>query len=56
MEIEDLKTFIEIADGGGISVAARRLGVSKSVVSRQLARLEEASAVNCYLAPRVVPR
>lgn len=42
MEIEDLKTFIEIADGGGISTAARRLGVSKSVVSRQLARLEEA--------------
>src|SRR5437867_2213024 len=41
MEIEDLKTFIEIADGGGLSKAARRLGVSKSVVSRQLARLEE---------------
>ena len=42
MEIEDLETFIEIADGGGISTAARRLGVSKSVVSRQLARLEAA--------------
>src|SRR5436309_15340090 len=41
MEIEDLKTFIEIADGGGLSKAARRLGVSESVVSRQLARLEE---------------
>ncbi|MBX3501217.1 MAG: LysR family transcriptional regulator [Alphaproteobacteria bacterium] len=42
MEIEDLRTFLEIAHGGGISTAARRLGVSKSVVSRQLARLEEA--------------
>lgn len=42
MEIEDLRAFVEIADGGGISTAARRLGVSKSVVSRQLARLEEA--------------
>jgi DNA-binding transcriptional LysR family regulator len=42
MEIEDLKTFVEIAHGGGISTAARRLGVSKSVVSRQLARLEDA--------------
>jgi DNA-binding transcriptional LysR family regulator len=41
MEIEHLKTFVEIADSGGISTAARRLGVSKSVVSRQLARLEE---------------
>lgn len=42
MEIEDLRTFVEIADGGGVSTAARRLGVSKSVVSRRLARLEEA--------------
>jgi DNA-binding transcriptional LysR family regulator len=41
MEIDDLRTFVEIADGGGISTAARRLGVSKSIVSRRLARLEE---------------
>src|SRR5262245_23801387 len=26
MEIEDLKTFVEIADSGDISTAARRLG------------------------------
>jgi DNA-binding transcriptional LysR family regulator len=31
---------VEIADAGGVSPAARRLGVSKSIVSRQLARLE----------------
>lgn len=42
MELEDLRIFMEIAESGGISTAARRLGVSKSVVSRQLARLEEA--------------
>ncbi|MFY9294823.1 MAG: LysR family transcriptional regulator [Methylorubrum rhodinum] len=40
MEIEDLRTFVEVADAGGVSSAARRLGVSKSVVSRRLVRLE----------------
>ncbi len=40
MEIEELRTFVEVADAGGVSPAARRLGVSKSVVSRRLARLE----------------
>ncbi|WGF89146.1 LysR family transcriptional regulator [Marinivivus vitaminiproducens] len=33
-------TFVEVADAGGVSAAARRLGVSKSIVSRRLARLE----------------
>ena len=40
MEIEALKTFVEVADAGGISAAALRLGVAKSIVSRRLARLE----------------
>lgn len=40
MDINDLRTFVEVADAGGISPAARRLGVSKSIVSRRLARLE----------------
>ncbi|MDX6804768.1 LysR family transcriptional regulator [Terrihabitans rhizophilus] len=40
MEIEDLQTFVEVADAGGVSAAARRLGVSKSIVSRRLMRLE----------------
>ncbi len=40
MDIQDLRTFVEVADAGGVSTAARRLGVSKSVVSRSLARLE----------------
>ncbi|GAB3046313.1 LysR family transcriptional regulator [Stenotrophomonas tumulicola] len=40
MDIEELQTFVEVADAGGISPAAIRLGVSKSIVSRRLARLE----------------
>jgi DNA-binding transcriptional LysR family regulator len=40
LEIEDLRTFVEVADAGGVSAAARRLGVSKSIVSRRLFRLE----------------
>ncbi|MCJ9690343.1 LysR family transcriptional regulator [Rhizobium sp. PRIMUS64] len=40
MEIEDLRTFVEVADAGGVTPAALRLGVSKSMVSRRLVRLE----------------
>ena len=41
MDTEDLRTFVEVADAGGVSAAARRLGVSKSIVSRRLFRLEK---------------
>lgn len=40
MLLEDLQTFVEVADAGGVSPAARRLGISKSIVSRRLSRLE----------------
>ncbi|MCX7318380.1 MAG: LysR family transcriptional regulator, partial [Hyphomicrobiales bacterium] len=40
MDIEELQTFVEVADAGGVSPAARRLGLSKSIVSRRLLRLE----------------
>jgi len=40
LDIEALRTFVEVADAGGVSPAARRLGVPKSIVSRRLARLE----------------
>lgn len=40
LDIEDLQTFVAVADAGGVSAAARRLGVSKSIVSRRLFRLE----------------
>lgn len=45
MDIEELRTFVEVADAGGVSPAARRLGVSKSIVSRRLTRLEDALGV-----------
>ncbi|CAN5630155.1 LysR family transcriptional regulator [soil metagenome] len=40
MDTEDLKAFVEVADAGGVSSAAIRLGVSKSMISRRLVRLE----------------
>ncbi|MDB5929054.1 MAG: transcriptional regulator, LysR family [Polaromonas sp.] len=40
MDIEELQTFVEVADAGGISPAALRLGLAKSIVSRRLFRLE----------------
>lgn len=40
MDIDELRTFVEVANAGGVSPAARRLGVAKSIVSRRLARLE----------------
>lgn len=41
MDVEELRTFVEVADALGVTPAARRLGVSKSIVSRHLARLEK---------------
>jgi len=40
VDIEELETFVEVADAGGVSAAALRLGISKSIVSRRLFRLE----------------
>jgi DNA-binding transcriptional LysR family regulator len=40
LDIEGLQTFVAVADAGGVSAAARRLGVSKSIVSRRLSRIE----------------
>ncbi len=40
MDMDELRTFVEVADAGGITPAALRLGVAKSIVSRRLARLE----------------
>lgn len=48
MDIEDLETFVVVADAGGVSAAARRLGVSKSIVSRRLFRLEAELGVQLF--------
>ena len=39
-EFEDLRTFVEVVESGGLNRAAARLGVSKSIVSRRITRLE----------------
>jgi DNA-binding transcriptional LysR family regulator len=39
-DLADLETFVAVADTGGVSGAARRLGLPKSIVSRRLVRLE----------------
>jgi DNA-binding transcriptional LysR family regulator len=41
MDIEMLRTFVEVADAGGISPAARNLDLPKSIISRRLVRLEQ---------------
>jgi len=41
IELEDLRSFVEVVESGGFSRAARRLGVSKSMVSRRVGRLED---------------
>ena len=38
--LEDMRAFVEVVENGGFSRAARRLGVSKSIVSRRVANLE----------------
>lgn len=39
-ELEDLRSFVEVVESGGLNRAASRLGVSKSIVSRRITRLE----------------
>jgi len=41
-DFDDLSTFVEVADAGGVTAGARRLGLPKSIVSRRLKRLERA--------------
>lgn len=40
IDLEDLKAFVEVVESGGFNRAAERLGVSKSIVSRRIGRLE----------------
>jgi DNA-binding transcriptional LysR family regulator len=45
IDLNDVATFVRVAEGGGLTPAARTLGVPKSTVSRALARLEHALGV-----------
>ncbi|MET3709595.1 DNA-binding transcriptional LysR family regulator [Sphingomonas trueperi] len=40
-DFEELRSFVAVADYGGITPGARHLGISKSLVSRRLTRLEQ---------------
>jgi DNA-binding transcriptional LysR family regulator len=42
MKLEGIATFVEVADSGSLSEAARRMRISRSVVSERLAELERA--------------
>ncbi|MEV4607062.1 LysR family transcriptional regulator [Neorhizobium sp. LMR1-1-1.1] len=46
MDTDDLRTFLEVADSGGLTPAAQRLGISKSMVSRGVGRLETSLGVH----------
>lgn len=39
-DLDDIRSFIGVVETGGFSRAAERLGISKSIVSRRIARLE----------------
>jgi DNA-binding transcriptional LysR family regulator len=49
LDVEDLETFIVVMNAGGLTSAAHRLGLSKSIVSRRLARLEHGLGVQLLL-------
>lgn len=40
-ELDDIRSFIAVVDSGGFGRASRSLGLSKSIVSRRISRLEE---------------
>jgi len=41
IDLEDLRSFVEVVDKGGFNKAAASLGISKSIISRRIGRLEE---------------
>ena len=40
IDLDDIRSFVAVVESGGFNRAAQSLGVSKSIVSRRLARLE----------------
>ena len=47
--INDLPTFVAVADLGGISAAARHLGAPKSSISRAISRLEDDVGLQLFM-------
>ena len=45
MDVEELRTFVSVAEAGGVASAARKLGIAKSIVSRRLVHLEDEMGV-----------
>jgi DNA-binding transcriptional LysR family regulator len=39
-ELDDIRAIVAVIDNGGFARAAKRLGSSKSIVSRRIAHLE----------------
>jgi DNA-binding transcriptional LysR family regulator len=39
-DLENLRFFVEVVESGGFNRAAKRLGISKSIVSRRIAQIE----------------
>lgn len=48
MEINDLQLFVQVAECGGFTAAARRLGADPSFVSRTIAKLERELGFNLF--------
>ena len=46
--IDALRAFVEVGTAGSFSLAARRLGLSKALVSRQVAQLEQELGVELF--------
>lgn len=46
--INDLRTFVAIADTGGVTAGARRIGISPATASHRVAKLEAALALTLF--------
>ncbi|WP_298725912.1 LysR family transcriptional regulator [uncultured Ferrovibrio sp.] len=40
MDLDDMRCFVDVLESGGFNLAAKRLGISKSVVSRRISKIE----------------
>ena len=46
--IDDLKTFVAIADAEGVTAGARRVGISPATASHRLGKLEAALKITLF--------